>query len=325
MGRKRAAAPLIPWRSPRRRSPLTEGLSGILEVVLGRGTDVSSLTCLRATCRTLRDILGSKNVAAVRLADDCAHVLRALPKAASLVGLSALLADNVHLQLEEGVADVASLTGSWDQYVVNELNWRARWPEARNTLLSLRGPALQRCREALATPWRGIGEIETAGGQMYVDEGACVRFEYAVPRGPSRRLLAVEILSSRWTLSAEMRADREIRALRDIDGSEAPALRVYAAAAKGNDAARPRPEDLLPGSTSVEARRSSVAAASFEAPAPPAPEGPDAFDEWTYVYTIKYKLDKPADIGDRRVLVEVDCRDHDCNAAIHNIFLEVAH
>ena len=146
-----------------------------------------------------------------------------------------------------------------------------------------------------------------------------------MPRGPSRRLLAVEILSSRWTLSAEMRADREIRALRDIDASEAPALRVYAAAAKGNDAARPRPEDLLAGTTSVEVRRSSVAAASFKAPAPPAPEGPDAFDEWTYVYTIKYKLDRPADIGDRRVLVEVDCRDHDCNAAIHNIFLEVAH
>ena len=91
----------------------------------------------------------------------------------------------------------------------------------------------------------------------------------------------------------------------------------------------PTPRDALAPRYGEAAARQTYGAYSpppgSKPPAPPAPEGPDAFDEWTYVYTIKYTLDKPADIGDRRVLVEVDCRDHDCNAAIHNIFLEVAH
>ena len=32
----------------------------------------------------------------------------------------------------------------------------------------------------------------------------------------------------------------------------------------------------------------------------------------------------PRSLAGRRVLVEIDCRDHDCNAAIHNIFFNLA-
>ena len=47
----------------------------------------------------------------------------------------------------------------------------------------------------LSTPYRGIRHIEGTGYQLYVDEGACVRFEYEASGG---LLLGVEILSSRW-------------------------------------------------------------------------------------------------------------------------------
>ena len=48
-------------------------------------------------------------------------------------------------------------------------------------------------------------------------------------------------------------------------------------------------------------------------------------DEWTYVYKVKYTLKVPTSLAGKHVLVEVDCRDHDCNAAVHNIFFNTAY
>ena len=47
-------------------------------------------------------------------------------------------------------------------------------------------------------------------------------------------------------------------------------------------------------------------------------------DEWTLVYKVVHTLAVPRSLAGRRVLVEIDCRDHDCNAAIHNIFFNLA-
>ena len=135
MSKRKAERLSLPWRSPRRKSALTEGLYSILDVVLGRGTDFDDLGAMRATCRMIKAVLSGPQLAALRLRDDCAHVVRALPRADALVSVTASLADNGHLQLDDGVVDVASLTGSWDQYVVNERNWRADWPAARGEVL----------------------------------------------------------------------------------------------------------------------------------------------------------------------------------------------
>ena len=103
----------------------------IVDVVLARGTDAASLRALRATCTTLRDAL--RDVTQFRLRERCAHVQRVLPKIGALKAITAVLADDedaedTHLQLDEGLVDVASLYGSWDQYVVSEDNWRVPWP-----------------------------------------------------------------------------------------------------------------------------------------------------------------------------------------------------
>ena len=120
----------------RRRSVLTwsGGVATIVDVVLARGTDAGSLRALRATCTTLRDTLS--DVTAFRLREQCAHELRVLPKTGALKAITAVLVEedsdgeeDPHLQLdEEGRVDVASLYGSWDQYVVSEDNWRVPWP-----------------------------------------------------------------------------------------------------------------------------------------------------------------------------------------------------
>ena len=103
----------------------------IADVVLARGTDAGSLRALRATCTALRDALS--DVSQFRLRESCAHELRVLPKTGALKAIAAVLADDedaedTHLQLDEGLVDVASLYGSWDQYVVSEDNWRVPWP-----------------------------------------------------------------------------------------------------------------------------------------------------------------------------------------------------
>ena len=118
----------------RRRSVLTCSSMTIADVVLARGTDAGSLRALRATCTTLRDALS--DVTAFRLRERCAHELRVLPKTGALKAITAVLVEedsdgeeDPHLQLdEEGRVDVASLYGSWDQYVVSEDNWRVPWP-----------------------------------------------------------------------------------------------------------------------------------------------------------------------------------------------------
>ena len=203
----------------------------IADVVLARGTDAASLRALRATCTTLRDAL--RDVTQFRLRERCAHVQRVLPKAGALMAITAVLADDEdaedpHLQLDEGLVDVASLRGSWDSYVVSEQNWRVPWPEARGRTVELEGRRCDGAVQMLCTPWRGIRHIEGTGYQLYVDEGACVRFEYEASGG---LLLGVEILSSRWLFV----------------GVEAPTLRVSS----------PQ-HDVLPGTTSVKSTRAAV-------------------------------------------------------------------
>ena len=119
MGKRRrvdpAAEPVRRWKSPRRRSALLDGpLGSILPAVLGTGAGRNELTACRATCRRVRDALGG-DLAAVRLAERRAHVARLRPAASVLATATAVLADNGHLQLDDGLADVASLTGLWDQ------------------------------------------------------------------------------------------------------------------------------------------------------------------------------------------------------------------
>ena len=47
--------------------------------------------------------------------------------------------------------------------------------------------------------------------------------------------------------------------------------------------------------------------------------------EWTTVYTITHTLATPLPLArNTRVVVEVDCRRHSCNAAVHNVFFRVA-
>ena len=342
---KRGRGVVLPRRSPRRKSALTEGLYSILDVVLGRGTDASSLANLRTTCRAIRQVLIGPQVATIRHRERAAHVVRCLPRADRLVRVSAVLADNGHLQLDEGLADVASLTGSWDQYVVNEGNWRARWPRCRGKTLRLAGKSFEAARRALTTRWAGIHDIESHAGQIYVDEGACVRFEFEMPRGISQRLLGVELLSSRWTLSPEMREDREIRTLRDLDASEAPIFRLYHASEGAHDDddddveddhdsrivgdkhnrhnSPPRKLAPVPGETTVDVHRSPTTAHGFRCQ--DTDLALDNFlDEWTLVYKVKYTLDEPQSVAGKRVVVEIDCRDHDCNAAVHNIFFNLA-
>ena len=99
----------------RRRSVLTCSSMTIVDVVLSRGTDAASLRALRATCTSLRDAL--RDVTQFRLRERCAHVQRVLPKSTSLRAITAVLADDEdaedpHLQLDEGLVDVASLRGT---------------------------------------------------------------------------------------------------------------------------------------------------------------------------------------------------------------------
>ena len=121
-----------------------------------------------------------------------------------------------------------------------------------------------------------------------------MRFEYEASGG---LLLGVEILSSRWLFV----------------GVEAPTLRVY----ESSPATGARP-----GSTLVRCTRAAVDSDSFEAA--------DASDldetgEWTTVYTITHTLATPLPLArNTRVVVEVDCRRHGCNAAVHNVFFRVA-
>ena len=283
----------------RRRSVLTwsGGVATIVDVVLARGTDAASLRALRATCTSLRDAL--RDITPFRLRERCAHELRVLPKSKALKAITACLVEedsdgeeDPHLQLDEGRVDVASLYGSWDQYVVSEDNWRVPWPEARGRTLELGAYWLYIAGRMLSTPWRGIRHIEGTGYQLYVDEGACMRFEYEASGG---LLLGVEILSSRWLFV----------------GVEAPTLRVSS----------PQ-HDVLPGTTSVKCTRAAVDSDSFEAA--------DASDldetgEWTTVYAVTHTLAAPLPLArNTRVVVEVDCRRHSCNAAVHNVFFRVA-
>ena len=97
------AVPPQVWRSPRRRSALTSSLGGIMEVVLGRGTDRQSLCAARATCQTLRRALARPGVALERLAANAADIISALPRAEYLVDIRGGLAENIHLQLEDGM------------------------------------------------------------------------------------------------------------------------------------------------------------------------------------------------------------------------------
>ena len=197
-----------------------------------------------------------------------------------------------HLELDDGLADIASLNGRWDQYAVAQANWRVRWPEARGRTLTLEDSPFCVARQMLCTPWRGIRHIEETGYQLYVDEGACVRFEYEASGG---LLLGVEILSSRWLFV----------------GVEAPTLRVSSLQ-----------HDVLPGTTSVKSTRAAVDSDSFEAA--------DASDldetgEWTTVYAVTHTLAAPLPLARSTcVVVEVDCRRHSCNAAVHNVFFRVA-
>ena len=284
----------------RRRSVLTCSSMTITDVVLARGTDAASLRALRATCTSLRDAL--RDVTQFRLRERCAHVQRVLPKSTSLRAITAVLADDEdaedpHLQLDEGLVDVASLRGSWDSYVVSEQNWRVPWPEARGRTVELEGWRCSGAEHMLCTPWRGIRHIEGTGYQLYVDEGACVRFEYEASGG---LLLGVEILSSRWYFT---------------DPAERPQLRVY-------DSSPQNGNDCLRGSTSVKCTRAAIDSDSFEAEDDATLE---QTGEWTTVYTITHTLATPLPLArNTRVVVEVDCRRHSCNAAVHNVFFRVA-
>ena len=277
----------------------------IADVVLARGTDAASLRALRATCATLREAL--RDVTQFRLREHCAHVQRVLPKSTSLKAITAELVDDedeevmAHLELDEGLADIASLNGRWDQYAVAQANWRVRWPEARGRTLTLEDSLFCVARQMLCTPWRGIRHIEVTGHQLYVDEGACVRFEYEASGG---LLLGVEILSSRWFFD---------------EPGEAPALRVY-------DSSPQNGNDCLRGSMSVQCTRADVNSDSFEAPDDDdLVQYLDITAEWTTVYAITHTLATPLPLARRtRVVVEVDCRRHSCNVAVHNVLFRVA-
>ena len=113
----------------------------------------------------------------------------------------------------------------------------------------------------LSTPWRGIRQIEFTGCQLYVDEGACVRFEYEVSGG---LLLGVEILSSRWYFT-----------------DPGPTLRVY----ESSPATGARP-----GSTLVRCTRAAVDSDSFEAEDDATLE---QTGEWTTVRTSRTRSRRP--------------------------------
>ena len=201
------------------------------------------------------------------------------------------------MQLDEGLVDVASLRGNWDAYVVDETNWRVRWPAARGRTVELERSKFWMARQMLSTPWRGIRQIEFTGCQLYVDEGACVRFEYMASGG---LLLGVEILSSRWYFT---------------DPAERPQLRVY-------DSSPQNGNGCLRGSTSVKETRAAVDSDSFEAEDDATLE---QTGEWTTVYAVTHTLVAPLPLArSTRVVVEVDCRRHSCNAAVHNVFFRVA-
>ena len=155
------------------------------------------------------------------------------------------------------------------------------------------GFSLYSARYMLSTPWRGIRHIEATGRQLYVDEGACVRFEYEATGG---LLLGVEILSSRWYFT-----------------DPGPTLRVY----ESSPATGARP-----GSTLVRCTRAAVDSDSFEAEDDATLE---QTGEWTTVYAVTHTLATPLPLArSTRVVVEVDCRRHSCNAAVHNVFFRVA-
>ena len=159
--------------------------------------------------------------------------------------------------------------------------------------MELEGRRCDGAVQMLCTPWRGIRHIEGRGYQLYVDEGACVRFEYEASGG---LLLGVEILSSRWYFT-----------------DPGPTLRVYESSPATG---------ALPGSTLVKCTRAAIDSDSFEAEDDATLE---QTGEWTTVYTITHTLATPLPLArNTRVVVEVDCRRHSCNAAVHNVFSRVA-
>ena len=176
---------------------------------------------------------------------------------------------------------------------IRDRNWRVPWPEARGRTVELEGRRCDGAVQMLCTPWRGIRHIEGTGYQLYVDEGACVRFEYEASGG---LLLGVEILSSRWYFT-----------------DPGPTLRVY----ESSPATGARPGITLVGCT-----RAAIDSDSFEAEDDATLE---QTGEWTTVYTITHTLATPLPLArNTRVVVEVDCRRHSCNAAVHNVFFRVA-
>ena len=128
-----------------------------------------------------------------------------------------------------------------------------------------------------------------------------MRFEYEASGG---QLLGVEILSSRWFFD---------------EPGEAPALRVY-------DSSPQNGNGCLRGSMSVKCTRADVNSDSFEAPDDDdLVQYLDITAEWTTVYAITYTLATPLPLARRtRVVVEVDCRRHSCNVAVHNVLFRVA-
>ena len=81
---------------------------------------------------------------------------------------------------------------------------------------------------------------------------------------------------------------------------------------------------MLPGETPVDVHRASISAHGFRSRSPELATHDNYLDEWTLVYKVVHALAVPRSLAGRRVLVEIDCRDHDCNAAIHNIFFNLA-
>ena len=138
-----------------------------------------------------------------------------------------------------------------------------------------------------------------------------------------------------------MRAERAIS--EHDEASDAPRLRVYARrpAAKGHvvtasDSVGPdgwiegppwparKVDTLAPlaGRTRVAPTRSTYGSDDFG----PQWSDDDEDVDGTWVYPVTHSLAEPLALSsDRNVVVEIDCREHDCNAAVHNVFLLVAY
>mgnify|MGYP007071510979 CR=1 FL=1 len=179
---------------------------------------------------------------------------------------------------------------------------------------------------------RRDGEIswaEIEGGAR----GAFHRCEEAVTR-------AWRVLSSLRGLS---RAARDVR--REVDGDAVPWLNArYKARRRACDGGEPLLAFLLQRGGLASDDAHPVADAAWWATLAQDGDGinpkevedaaiPTASDdatldqtgEWTTVYTITHTLATPLPLArNTRVVVEVDCRRHSCNAAVHNVFFRVA-